>query len=106
MPVKRWPLFPVALAGSTYFVLSEGYALAGYPEPVEEYIQYCREHGGFRTASLAAPTRARALSDLEEMRRSAAWKAIRWQDRGQGFSYSFDEGWVWEFIRKQAEVRG
>src|ERR1051326_7418577 len=29
MPAKAWPLYPVALSGSSYFVLTEGYMCAG-----------------------------------------------------------------------------
>ena len=32
MPLAKWPLFPVALSGSSYFVLSEGYLLKGEAE--------------------------------------------------------------------------
>jgi hypothetical protein len=103
MPLSRWPLFPVALSGSTYFVLSEGYWLAGVAERLEDYLQYCRRDGRFREAPVPLPTRAGALRDLEQLRGSPEWKAIRWEDRGPGFSYTISEEWVWEGIRRQAE---
>lgn len=104
MRLEDWPLYPVALSGSTYVVLSEGYSLAGQAEPIQSYIEYCRGNGRFRTAPIPTPARARALTDLDRFHRSAAWKALRWEDSGENYHYSIDEGWVWEGIRRQAEA--
>jgi hypothetical protein len=43
------------------------------------------------------------MKDLERLRKSEAWKAIKWKDKGQGFEYTISEDWVWVFIKKQAE---
>src|SRR5712675_2414470 len=48
MPLRSWPLYPVALSGSTYFILSEGYLLGGHAENPKAYIEYCRTNGIFR----------------------------------------------------------
>jgi hypothetical protein len=103
MPLTKWPLYPVARSGSTYFVLSEGYQLGGYPEDPKHYLDYCKTEGKFRTERVPTPTRCQALQDVEQLRRSEAWKAIKWVDSGQGFSYSFNEDWIWKFIQAQAE---
>jgi hypothetical protein len=103
MPLSNWPLYPVARSGSTYFVLSEGYSLKGSPENPEEYLAYCRTTGRFRTERVQSPTRSQALKVLETLRQSEAWKAIKWKDSGQGFSYTMREDWAWGFIKAQAE---
>jgi hypothetical protein len=45
-----WPLFPVALSGSTHFVLSNTleFSILGEPESVAHYLEYCRANGKFR----------------------------------------------------------
>lgn len=103
MPLTKWPLYPVALSGSTHFVLSEGYSLGGRPEDPKKYLKYCREKGKFRTKRVPAPTKRQALKDLDQLRQSEAWKAIKWKDSGQGFSYSISEEWIWGFIEAQVE---
>jgi hypothetical protein len=103
MPLASWPLYPVAASGSTYFVLSEGYSLAGKAEDPKEYLKYCRANGKFRKEAVPIPTRAQALKDLEKLRQSEAWKAIKWKDSGPGFSYEIDEDWHWKPIKSQAE---
>lgn len=103
MPEQNWPLYPVALSGSTYFVLSEGYSLGGMPEDPKAYIQYCRQTGVFRKKPVEVPTKTQALSDASALRQSTAWRAIKWKDSGENWSYTMDEGWTWEFIQKQAE---
>ena len=104
MPFTRWPLYPLARSGSTYFVLSEGYWLAGWPEDPKEYLKYCRTEGKFRTERIQVPTRRQALKDLEQLRQSEAWKAIKWRDSGPGFSTEISEDWIWGFIKAQADL--
>jgi hypothetical protein len=36
-------------------------------------------------------------------RKSKAWTDIKWEDSGDGWSYTMDEGQAWKFIQKQAE---
>jgi len=103
MPDTSWPLYPVALSGSTYFVLSEGYSLGGKAEDPKAYIEYCRESGVFRKKSVTVPAKAQALRDAAALRQSAAWKVIKWTDSGTNWSYTMHEGSVWDFIQKQAE---
>jgi hypothetical protein len=103
MPEKSWPLYPVALSGSTYFVLSEGYILAGVAEKPIEYIRYCQNDGTFRKSRVVLPQKDQALKDANALRQSKAWKAIKWQDSGQTFSYTMPKEIIWQFIEKQAE---
>jgi hypothetical protein len=95
MPLRKWPLLPVANSGTSYFVLSEGYLLAGQAEDPTAYLEYCQTRGKFRTERLPIPARAQALKDLTQLRQSKAWKAIQWGETG--------EEWSWRFIKAQAE---
>jgi RNA polymerase sigma factor (sigma-70 family) len=103
MPLKKWPLFPLAASGSSYFVLSELYTLGGIAEKPKAYLKYCRANGQFRKEAIPIPSKAQALKDLEQLRQSKAWKAIKWKDSGKGWSYYYSEDWIWEYIKKQAE---
>lgn len=103
MPLTRWPLYPVAVSGKSFFVLSEGYNLGGSPEDPRHYLKYCRTNGRFRTERVPKPSRLQALKDLGKLHRSEGWKAIKWEDSGQGFSYAFREDSAWSFIKAQAE---
>lgn len=103
MPSSRWPRFPVALSGSTYLVLGEGYIVCGFREDPKDYIEHCRKNGVFRTTKIAVPTRAQALQDVAALRKSKAWNDIKWTDKGDHWSYSMNEDWAWKFIQKQAE---
>jgi hypothetical protein len=103
MPLERWPLYPVAAAGDSYFVLAEGYSLFGSPEDPWRYLKYCRTEGTFRDQPIPVPTRKQALQDLRILRTSDTWKEIRWQEKGEGTSYIIKEEQVWRFIAAQAE---
>jgi hypothetical protein len=103
MPLKNWPLYPIVSSGKSYIVLSEGYSSTGKPRDPKAYLKYCQTNGKFRTERVPMPTRDQALKDLEQLRKSDAWKAIKWTDSGQGFSYSFPEEGVWSFVKSQAE---
>jgi hypothetical protein len=94
--IKVWPLYPVVLAGRSYFVLGEHYALGGRGENPKAYISYCQANGVFRTKSVMVPTRARAIKDAAAFRRSKAWKAVKWEGYGS-------EEESWKFIQNQAE---
>jgi hypothetical protein len=104
MPDTSWPLYPVALSGSTYFVLSEGYSLGGVSEEPNAYIEYCRKTGAFRKKLVSVPTKTQALRDAAGLRQSTAWQSIKWKDSGENWSYTMDEGSTWEFVEKQAKA--
>jgi hypothetical protein len=102
---RYWPLYPVAHSGSTYFVLSEGYSFEGIggPEKPKDYIAYCEQHGVLRKTLLDVPTRAEAMRDAAALRKSKAWKAIKWKDSGEGYSFDESEEYAWRFIQNQAQ---
>jgi hypothetical protein len=102
MPIEKWPLYPVALTGSTYVVLNQSYTPNGRPEDVEHYLAYCKNNGVFRKSLVGVPTREQAMEDAAALRQSEPWKAIKWQD-DDGFSYPMGESWTWGFIQNQAK---
>jgi hypothetical protein len=103
MPLEKWPLYPVALSGSTYVVLNQSYTPKGKPEEVMHYLAYCKESGVFRKNPIAVPTQDQALKDAAALRQSAPWNDIKWQD-DDGFSYPMGEQWTWGFIQNQART--
>jgi hypothetical protein len=103
MPIDKWPLYPVVLSGSTYFVLSEGYTDDNNKhEDPGHYVEYCRDNGNFRTAMIKITSRAQVLSDADALHQSDPWKAIQWVD-DDGFSYPMGEQWTWAFIQRQTK---
>lgn len=103
MPLESWPSYPVALSGSTYFVLSEGYTLDGLAERTEDYIKYCRKNGRFRAEPLSVPTKEQAIKDAAALRASKAWRKIKWEDSGQNWFYLMSETDAWKYIQNQAD---
>jgi hypothetical protein len=101
MPAENWPLYPVALSGSTYIVLKQGYTASGTPEELKHYLAYCKNNGVFRKTPVPVPTKEQAEQDVATLRQSASWKAIKWED-GRGFSFPMGEQWSWAFIQNQA----
>jgi hypothetical protein len=103
MPSSRWPRFPIAESGSTFFLLNESYHLGGKAERLTDYIEYCHDNGVFRKNRVAVPSRKQALEDLGRLRRSDVWTAIRWQDRGENWSYALSEERTLRYMKAQAE---
>lgn len=91
-----WPIFPMVRSGGTYFALGQRYFLTGQPELAVDYLSYCAKHGKFRSRPVKVPTRAEALRDLEALRQSPRWQAIRWKYgiKGQGSYFDGHELFV------------
>jgi hypothetical protein len=104
MPLARWPLYPVAASGDSFFVLSEGYSFRGIPENPINYLVYCRAKGVFRKQPVLVPMHAQAAKDVLALQQSSAWKAIKWKDSGPGTSYTISEEHIWPFIQAQADT--
>lgn len=103
MPVEKWPLYPVAVSGSTYIVLRQGYTPHGTPEKVAHYLAYCKNNGVFRTTPVEVPDKEQAEKDIANLRQSAQWQAIRWQNNADGFSFPMGEELTWAFIKGQTK---
>lgn len=103
MPLKSWPLYPVAQSGESYLILAEGYSGTGIPEPPKAYLDYCRKTGVFLKHEVPVPSRETAQRDALALRKSKAWSAIKWTDSGPGTTYTMSEEWCWKAIQKQAD---
>jgi hypothetical protein len=103
MPAEKWPFYPVALSGSTYVVLKQGYTDSGTPEGLAHYLEYCKNNGIFRKTPIPVPTKQQAERDVVNLRQSAPWQAIKWEDN-DGFSFPMGEQWAWAFIQNQAKA--
>jgi len=102
MPAEKWPLYPLALSGSTYVVLKQGYTPDGTPEEVTHYLAYCRNNGVFRKTPVDVPTREQAEKDIASFHSSAEWQAIEWQNK-DGVSFPMGESLTWAFIKNQTK---
>ena len=100
---EQWPLYPVAESKGVYFVLSEGYLLAGVAEKASEYVDYCRKHGSFRKTKVKVPTRSEATRALEALTHSGNWQTIRWKGEDHGHPYETSGEWIIESMKPQAE---
>lgn len=104
MPIAKWPLYPVVLSGSTYFVVAESYSDDNStPEESKHYIKYCVENGNFRKTPVKVASKAQILKDAAALRQSAPWQDIQWLD-DSGYSYPMGEQWTWGFILKQTRI--
>jgi hypothetical protein len=103
MPAEKWPLYPLALSGSTYLVLNQSYTPDGTPENAKHYLDYCRKNGVFRKSPILVPTQEQAMQDAMALRQTVAWKAIKWQDT-DGYSYPMGEQFTWSFLQNQAKL--
>ena len=103
MPADKWPLYPVALSGSTYLVLNQSYTADSGSEDATHYLDYCRKNGVFRKSPVAVPSQEQALQDAAALRQSEAWKAINWQNDG-GYTYPMGEQLTWSFLNNQAKL--
>jgi hypothetical protein len=103
MRAEDWPFLPFAITNGVPLSMTLGYALAGRPEPAGDYLTYCVSNGVFRTNTFPTPSRASASHALKQVLASPAWKALKWEDSGLGWSYSLDEGYAREMLWKQVE---
>jgi hypothetical protein len=102
MPLERWPLYPVAESDGVFFVLSEGYMLAGVAEQASDYIDYCSATGSFRKTKVEVPTQDEAVKAFNSFKKAKRWTMIKWKDEGPGTKYTMSEDWVLHYIEAQA----
>lgn len=108
IPEEGWPIFPLVKTGDTIVVLCRDLMLAGTPEPLDDYLNYCREHGDFRTSKVPVPDKERARKDIDDFLKSSRWKALEWDGQtSRNSSYHFNVAQAVKFIQQQAnEDRG
>jgi hypothetical protein len=75
----EWPCYPLVESKGVFFLLAEGYELAGIPEDPIEYLAYCSANGVFRDHLLEVPTEESAARALEHLFASESWKKIVWK---------------------------
>lgn len=56
------PRFPILLVDDVPLLLTRGYDLAGLPQPVDDHVNFFREHGRLRTRPLAPPASLDAVA--------------------------------------------
>jgi hypothetical protein len=103
MKDAEWPFMPFAIVEKVPLSMTIGYALGGRAEQADSYIAYCRSNGIFRTDLFPPPTPSGASNALHQVLASPAWKALKWQDSGVGWSYTLDEVSARETLWKQVE---
>lgn len=59
--------------------------------------------GVFRTNTFPSSSATSASNALTQILTSPAWRALKWEDSGLGWSYSLDEGYAREMLWKQVE---
>lgn len=101
MPLESWPQYPVACVGSSCFILNESYTLAGVAERTTSYLTYCCTEGRYRTSPIPVPSWREAVQDLNTLRSSKRWEAIKWTDSGLNWSYSCSEDRTLEYLDGQ-----
>lgn len=103
MPLSAWPEFPMVVQDGVWFIMAEGYTLAGYPEPYDQYIAYCQANGRYRKLPVKLPTATEAKAAVEALLGSKRWKAIRWSYKNEGNEYTYPPNHVISLLREQAE---
>lgn len=101
MPPADWPLMPLAESDGVFFILAQGYMIAGVPEDPVHYLEYCEQSGSFRSEALRVPTPEEAERALSALLDSTAWNQIKWKDSGLGFSYEMHASSVIAYLKKQ-----
>jgi len=81
MSMRDWPRYPVVVSGSSCFVFNQSYTIFGYPEPLHDYVDYCRQAGVFRKTLLPVPTREQSIKDENALQKTWAWKYLKWFDK-------------------------
>ncbi len=105
MPLKDWPFYPLAESQGAYFVMSQGYEIAGVPESAGGYLDYCLEHGHFRRVFLKVPSQKQAAAALNSLLHSQPWKQIEWSAETAHESYGYDENRVIRFLQSQTGMK-
>jgi|ERR1043166_1706068 hypothetical protein len=103
MRAEDWPFLPFAITNGVPLSMTLGYALAGRPEPAGDYLTYCVSNGVFRTNTFPPSSTTSASNTLTQILTSPAWRALKWEDSGLGWSYSLDEGYAREMLWQQVE---
>ncbi len=70
----HWPLEPIELVDGVPFLITQGYVLAGVPEPAHAYLQYCMANCDWSTIRFREPTVTQKRGALAKLVASRKWK--------------------------------
>lgn len=93
--LKNWPMFPVAKAGNSFFVVvhgGRGGTGQSYNLP-SSYLTLCQTSGTFLTEKISVPSKQDAETNAKQLRQSARW-LTEFPDQG-------DDQKAWRSIESQ-----
>ena len=99
----KWPIYPLVESEGVYFVLADGYFLAGRAERIEDYVAYCKKNGIYRKKLIKKPTAKEATKALNFLFSDKRWKEIEWSYSQPNHSYTLSEESRKKFIKKQTK---
>jgi hypothetical protein len=105
MSLDDWPLYPLAESEDVYFVLSDGYMLAGVAERISDYAAHCKENGTFRKKKVTVPTSESAKKALSSLYSSQRWKKIEWTHKSPSQSYQIAPKIVTKYLDRQTNIQ-
>lgn len=103
MRPSDWPYMPFAIVDNVPLSLTSGYDIVGKPESAVSYVSYCISNGVLRAKPYPIPTVATASNALNKLFASETWRSLKWEDSGQGWSYTESEDYAKQSLRKQIE---
>ena len=71
---QDWPLEPIAIHEGVPFLIVSGYALAGYAEPAERYLEYCVQNCEWSDRKYRLQSHKELEGKLESFIKSSMWK--------------------------------
>lgn len=98
--LKDWPLYPVAKAGDSYFVVvygGRGGTGTSHRLPLE-YFEQCKKSGSFLSEEIPVPQKRDGEADATKLRQSARWQ--------KEFPKLKDERNAWSSIAAQIPNHG
>ena len=69
-----WPLDPITLVDGVPFLITDGYYVAGTPEPQWLYLQYCDSHADWSTYRFSIKTKQQEQRALLKLIDSSIWR--------------------------------
>lgn len=72
---EGWPCFPFAYQNGAWFLIADGYQLAGLQETVGNYLAYLKKEGRFRKILYPVPTAKQAEAAYERLVLDKRWQA-------------------------------
>lgn len=101
MRAGNWPLLPLAEQDGVYLDMGCGsFILGGVPEPIADYLRYCRKEGRFRSTPVRLPGRKLAIAAAKALPESKRWANLR--EKARLNDENFNEGFLRHELLTQA----